>query len=402
MKQLKVKFPNADGIQLYARIELPIDTHPKAFAIFAHCFTCGKSVAAARNISRALSSHGIGVMRFDFTGIGESEGDFGDTNFSSNVDDVIYAAKYLEANYQAPSLLIGHSLGGAAALLAGGQIDSIKAIATVGAPSEPAHVKHLLQDEIPTIQSQGISQVFIAGRPFTIKDQFLQNLEQNKLEDVIKKLRKAILILHSPQDQIVGIENAAKIYSNAFHPKSFISLDNTDHMLTNKADARYAGNMIASWALRYLDIEQKQEIRTAQQVACRTSSQGFTTDIKAGKHNLLADEPASVGGDDFGPTPYGLLLAALGSCTTMTLQMYVRRKKWPVEDIKVHLSHAKDHAFDCENPDQRKCRIDKIERTLEVEGDLSNDQLNRLLEIADKCPVHKTLHGKVDIKTSLA
>lgn len=399
-KTIKLQFPNVQGEILTARMDFPIDQHPRAFAIFAHCFTCNKNLAAARNISRFITNHGFAVLRFDFTGLGESEGDFAETNFSSNVEDLIHAADFLAKEYEAPKLIVGHSLGGAAAILAAHQIDSIEAVATIGAPAEPVHVKRQFKPHIDKIENKGIAEVFIAGRAFSIKDQFLKDLDSTNLARVIKKLKKAILIMHSPQDTVVGVDNAAKIYSNAFHPKSFISLDGADHLLTEKADAHYVGEMIGSWAQRYVSIDPSDpNLKTKNKVATRTGSENFTTDIKAGDHFLTADEPASVGGDNFGPDPYSLLLASLGACTSMTMQMYAKRKKWPLKQVEVHLNHQKDYASDCTNCENPKQKIDIIDREIRIEGDLDETQRARLMEIADRCPVHKTLHGGIEVNT---
>ncbi|MEM6724407.1 MAG: bifunctional alpha/beta hydrolase/OsmC family protein, partial [Bacteroidota bacterium] len=334
---------------------------------------------------------------------GESEGDFENTNFSSNVEDLIKAADYLSEYYEAPKLIVGHSLGGAASILAASRIDSIEAVATIGAPAEPVHVKHQFETHVDKIENKGIAEVFIAGRAFTIKDQFLKDLDSTNLAKITKKLKKAILVLHAPHDKIVGIENAKQIYTNAFHPKSFISLDGADHLLTNKDDATYVGEMIGSWAQRYLSVDKKNKtISSRHRVAVRTGSQGFTTDIKAGNHYLTADEPESVGGDNFGPDPYALLLSSLGACTSMTMQMYARRKKWDLQEVEVHLNHTKDYASDCEHAEDPKQKIDIIERVIRMEGNLDESQKERLMEIADRCPVHKTLHGKIHVKTSIA
>ena len=405
MRLQKVKFQNAEGHQLDARLEMPANQHPFAFALFAHCFTCNKNLKAVRNISKALTLAGFAVMRFDFTGLGESEGDFADTNFTSNIEDLIAAAKFLEENYSAPSLLVGHSLGGAAVLCAAHELPYVKTIATIGAPFSPKHVSHLFNTNIDQIEADGQAQVHIGGRPFTVKKQFLEDIREQELTRKISDLGKqgkALLILHSPQDLTVEVENAANIYQAARHPKSFISLDGADHLLSRKADSIYAGQMISAWAMRYLNIQEEELLRSDRQVVVRLEDEDFfTSDVMVRHHSLTADEPASVGGNDFGPSPYELVSAGLGACTVMTLHMYARRKKWPLKEVRVHIDHSKDHAEDCTNPDNPQSKVDHFNRLLEIEGDLSQEQRERLIEIADKCPVHRTLHNPVKVITTL-
>lgn len=387
---------------LSARLELPAHQHPHTYALFAHCFTCSKQLTAVRNIARALTLQGAAVLSFDFTGLGESEGDFADTNFSSNIEDLVQAANYLKDHHQAPALLIGHSLGGAAVLRAAHEIPSVKAVATIGAPFSPHHVQHLLSEHKERIEKEGVAELSIAGRPFKVKKQFLEDIRSQNLEPYIKDLDRALLVLHSPQDTVVEIENAKKIYQTAMHPKSYISLDGADHLLTQKADSRYVGNIIASWAERYLDFEKSRALRTDKDIAVRLGqADGFTSEITVRKHGLTADEPPEVGGNDFGPSPYELVTAGLGACTAMTLRMYAKRKKWPLEEVVVHLEHSKDHAEDCQNPDSPKSKIDHFNLVLEFNGDLSEDQKERLLEIARKCPVHRTLNAPVKIVSRL-
>ncbi|RLD28333.1 MAG: osmotically inducible protein C [Bacteroidetes bacterium] len=402
MKIQKVTFLNNEGQQLSGRLELPINQQPHNFAIFAHCFTCNKNLSAVKNISRALTSNGFGVLRFDFTGLGESDGDFSDTNFSGNVDDLLSAAKHLSENYKSPTLIVGHSLGGAAAIFAAAQIDSIKAIATIGAPSNPKHVQHLLHSSLEEIQTYGKAIVNLSGRNFTIKKQFIDDLEDNSLPDIAKKLHKAILVMHSPQDTTVTVNNAEAIYKAAHHPKSFVSLDGADHLLSNKADSIYAGNIIASWAKRYIDLPEIELLKTnLQVVASLDSDDGFTTQIKVGNHYMVADEPISYGGNDFGPSPYEYVSAGLSACTAMTIQMYAKRKGWYIENVEVHTSYGKVHAKDCELCDENASKIDTFNREIKLEGNLDDKQIKRILQIADKCPVHKTLHSDTQIITNL-
>ncbi|MCW8981325.1 bifunctional alpha/beta hydrolase/OsmC family protein [Altibacter sp.] len=398
----KVSFKNAEGQTLSGRLELPVDRHPHNFAVFAHCFTCTKNLLAVKNISRALTASGIGVLRFDFTGLGESEGAFADTNFSGNVEDLIAASAYLSQHHKAPSLLVGHSLGGAAIIYAAMQLPSVEALATIGAPSNPLHVQHLIKSELAEIQQKGVAQVNLGGREFKIKKQFLDDLETKSLQKVLKDLRKAILILHSPQDTTVGIRNAEELYLAAHHPKSFVSLDGADHLLSLKQDSLYVGKVIAGWASRYLSIPEVTKVRTQHDVvASLEAANGFTTQMKLGSHYMVADEPTRVGGNDFGPTPYELVSAGLSACTAMTIQMYARRKNWDVQHVEVHTSYDKDYAQDCENCELDTAKIDTFTREIRLEGDLDEKQIKRLLEIADKCPVHKTLHTATQVITKL-
>ncbi len=403
MNLQKVIFKNKEGQSLVGRLELPVNQHPHNFAIFAHCFTCNKNLAAVRNIGKALTANGFGVLRFDFTGLGESEGDFGDTNFSGNVEDLIAAADYLNDNYSAPTLLIGHSLGGAAVIYAAAQVNSVKAVATIGAPSNPKHVQHLLQSSLDEIKKNGKAIVNLSGRDFTIKKQFLDDLEHNSLSETVKNLRKPILIMHSPQDNTVGIKNAEEIYRAAHHPKSFISLDGADHLLMNKNDSIYAGEVISGWAKRYLNIADSEELpKTKHQVVASLDfDDGFTTEMKVGNHYMTADEPTSYGGNDFGPSPYELVSAGLSACTAMTLQMYAKRKGWHIDNVEVHTTYSKTHALDCEDCESSNAKIDTFHREIKITGNFDDKQMGRLLQIADKCPVHKTLHNETQVITKI-
>ena len=398
----KINFQNKQGQTLSGRLELPADRHPHNYVLFAHCFTCNKNLLAIRNISRALTAAGFGVLRFDFTGLGESEGEFEDTNFSGNVEDLIAASDYLAENFDAPSLLVGHSLGGAAVIFAAARINSVKAVATIGAPSNPEHVQNLLKSDLSEIKEKGIAEVNVGGRNFTIKKQFLEDLQSKSLPDIAKKMRKALLILHSPQDTTVSIKNAEEIYIAAHHPKSFVSLDGADHLLSKKEDSIYAGNVIAGWASRYMPITNVKKIASKHDVtASLDQEQIFTTEMKVGDHYLTADEPESYGGNNFGPSPYELVSAGLAACTAMTIQMYARRKKWDVQNVEVHISYDKQHAIDCENCEADTAKIDTFTREIKFTGDLDEKQINRILQIADKCPVHKTLHSETQIITKL-
>lgn len=401
MASKKVTFENNLGYSLAAKLELPVNQRPHTFAVFAHCFTCNKNLTAVRNISRALNQEGIAVLRFDFTGLGESEGDFADTNFTSNVQDLVAAAKFLSENFEAPQMLIGHSLGGAAVIAAAAELPEVTAVATIGAPADPGHVSHLLQHGIEEIEKQGAAEVTIGGRPFRVKKQFLEDIREQSLHEKMKRFGKALLILHSPQDLTVEVANAARLYAAARHPKSFISLDGADHLLSKKEDSHYAGDVIACWVKRYIDLPKKEILRSEKDVAVRLGDVGYTTEVMVRHHALTADEPVSVGGNDYGPSPYELLNASLGTCTAMTLQMYARRKKWDLQEVTVHLKHSKDYADDAAHSENPKSRIDHFERELELDGNLDETQRQRLLEIANRCPVHRTLHSEVRISTLL-
>ena len=403
MNLQKVTFQNREGQNLVGRLELPVNRHPHNFVIFAHCFTCTKNLSAVRNIGKALTSNGFGVLRFDFTGLGESKGDFENTNFSGNVEDLIAAADYLKENYSAPTLLVGHSLGGTAVIFAAAQIPSIKALSTIGAPSHPMHVQKLLKSGLEEIEANGKAVVNLSGRDFTIKKQFLDDLETQPLTKILNGLRKPLLILHSPQDDTVGIKNAEEIYVAAHHPKSFVSLDGADHLLSSKADSQYAGEVISGWAKRYLNIDsQHEEPKTKYQVVASLDAEdGFTTQMKVGNHYMVADEPTDVGGNDFGPSPYELVSAGLSACTAMTVQMYAKRKGWQIDNIEVHTSYSRSHAADCEDCEAQNSKIDTFHREIKLTANLDEKQRKRILEIADKCPVHKTLHSETQVITKL-
>lgn len=375
---------------------------PKAFVLFAHCFTCSSTLKALDHISSALTQNGMAVLRFDFTGLGQSGGEFEDTNFSSNLSDLTEAYDFLEKKFEAPQILIGHSLGGAAVLHVAGALKKVKAVVTIGAPSNPTHVKALLKGGEKEIREKGEAEVNIGGRPFKIKKQFLEDLEKDRKGEVIRQLGKALLVMHSPQDKIVGIDNAAEIYQQAMHPKSFITLDGSDHLLSRKADSHYVGNMVSSWASRYIVPNDAEEVAPEGEVWTRLSNQGFLTEITAGKHHLLADEPEGSGGTDHGPSPYGYLLSALGACTAMTLRMYADYKKIDLKEVKVKLTHDKVHQQDGGQAEAAKGKIDQIRRMIRLEGDLTDAERKRLIEIADRCPVHKTLEGKPQIITEEA
>ena len=403
----KLTFTGASGEDLAARLDSP-ESAIRGYALFAHCFTCTKDIFAAARIAAGLAECGIAVLRFDFTGLGHSDGEFANTNFSSNVQDLVKGADFLRQTREAPKLLVGHSLGGAAVLAAASQVPEAVAVATIGAPAEPSHVQHLFQDARPEIEAKGEAEVLLAGRPFRVRKQFLEDIEAKKLSDDVAALRKALLVFHAPRDETVSIDNAGKIFGAAKHPKSFISLDDADHLLTRRADAGYVAQVLSAWATRYLDqpdtgaAESKAPELASGEVMVRESGRGrLEQDIFAGPHRLLADEPESVGGTNRGPTPYDLLLAGLGACTSMTVRMYAERKKWPLQRVAMRLRHDRIHAEDCAECEKKEGRVDRIERHLAFDGPLDAAQRAKLLEIADKCPVHRTLENEIRIESHL-
>lgn len=405
MRREHLHFPGAHGADLAARLESP-DVEPTAYALFAHCFTCSKDLKAAGWISRALVDRGIAVFRFDFTGIGESEGDFAETDFSSNLDDLVAAADFLRRERQAPRLLVGHSLGGAAVLAVTERIPETAAVATICAPSDTEHLRDVLVRLSPELEARGEAEVDLGGgHPFRIRKQLLEDLAEDHLQGVLSRLHRPLLIFHSPVDNIVGIEHAQRIFEAAKHPKSFISLGMADHLLQRERDARYVGEVLAAWAGRYLEGEQP-EIETLPEPGQHgevlvTEIEGFAQKIVARRHRLAADEPVEQGGTDTGPTPYELLLAALGACTSMTVRLYAKHKGLPLEGVRVRLKHSKIHAADCAQCETREGKIDRIERIVEVLGPLTEEQRQKLLEIANKCPVHRTLESEIHVPTRL-
>jgi uncharacterized OsmC-like protein/alpha/beta superfamily hydrolase len=395
----KVEF-DSNGITLRGALETP-ETGLRCYALFAHCFTCGKDVAAASRISRALTQAGIAVLRFDFTGLGNSDGDFSNTNFSSNLQDLLAAVDYLRDKHEAPQLLIGHSLGGTAVLAVAKSVAEARAVVTIGAPYGAEHVIHNFAASIEAIKANGESEVTLGGRQFRIKKQFVDDLEQQQPDD-LGKLRKALLVMHAPLDNTVSIEQAEKIYREARHPKSFISLDDADHLLSRKSDSEYAAATIASWASRYLpSVPAVQGPEVAHgHVRVEEKDHKFTQHVSSDSHYWLADEPKAFGGQNTGPDPYEHLLAALGACTAMTLRMYASHKSLPLDHVVVELRHSRDYVSDCEECEDSPVKIELLERTVTMEGNLSAEQRERLLQIADRCPVHRTLSGDLHIKTN--
>lgn len=409
MPRIEAVFKNPQGESLSGLLEMPSGVI-KSYALFAHCFTCSKDNLAAARIARALADLGIAVLRFDFTGLGNSKGDFSNTNFSSNLQDLLAAAHYLEQYYAAPTLLIGHSLGGSAALAVAQDLATVKAVVTIGAPATAAHVKHLFADSVHELMDKQTVQVELGGRSFNIQRQFIDDLEKYNSVAHIKALRKALLIFHSPLDQVVSIDEAARIYTAAKHPKSFVSLDQADHLLSNPEDSRYVAEVLSAWAGRYLKTDRipakkedaEMQIVEPGSVIVRERDKKFTREILAGHHHLISDEPVAMGGADLGLNPYELLLAALGSCTSMTLRMYANHKQIDLQDIQVKLHHTRIHAEDCAACEAQAPFIDRITRSIQLTGHLNDQQRTRLLEIANQCPVHKTLRNQMDIKTKLS
>ena len=410
MKSEHLRFPGARGQSLAARLDSPAGP-PVAYALFAHCFTCSKDLKAAGWISSALTQRGIAVLRFDFTGIGESEGDFAGTDFSSNVEDLVAAADFLRREREAPLLLIGHSLGGCAVLAAAERIPEARAISTIAAPSDTEHLKKALVHLAPELEARGEVEVHLGGRPFRVRRELLDDLAEDHLRGVLERLHRALLIFHSPVDSIVGVDHARRLFEMAKHPKSFVSLDTANHLLSDDRDARYVGDVLAVWAERYLEGVQpvgslignnEPEIGKEGEVLVIGPPSGFAQEIIAHRHRLIADEPKEVGGTESGPTPYDLLLGALGACTSMTLRMYADRKQFPLEGVRVRLRYSKIHALDCIQCETTIGKIDHIDREIEVLGPLTEEQRQRLLEMADRCPVHRTMISEIDIVTKLS
>jgi putative redox protein len=400
MKKAKVEFEGSLGHTLAGLLELP-EQPPSAYVLFAHCFTCGKDIASASRISRALAERGFGVLRFDFTGLGGSDGDFANTAFSSNVADLVHAADFLRTNHLAPSLLIGHSLGGTAVLKAVAEIPEVRGVATIGAPADAAHVQKQLACDLDTIEREGQAEVRLAGRSFTIRREFLRDIRTQSMTH-IAEMKTALLVLHSPRDTTVSIDEAEKIYRSARHPKSFISLDTADHLLTNREDARYVADTIAAWATRFVDGRKAKSSASRGiprgEVEVTERNRAFTRGVASDDHAWLADEPVAMGGANLGPDPYEHLLAALGACTSMTIRMVANRQNYPLDSVDIRLRHFREHEKDCEDCEKGERKIDVIEREVILKGDLDEKQRGHLERIADRCPVHRTLHGRIKVR----
>ncbi len=408
MPSKTVTFANGRGQTLSGRIDFPVSGDAIAFAVYAHCFTCNKNLRAIGRITEVLGLHGIATLRFDFTGLGDSAGTFADTNFTTSVADLGAAVAFLTTDYEAPEILIGHSLGGSVALAAAADLASVRAVVAIAAPADPAHIRRHISADLDEIETTGEAEVLLAGRAFTIRKQLLDDVDNVRLDERVAELGKPLLVLHSPIDNIVGVANAGEILDWARHPKSFISLDGADHLISDDVDARYTADVIASWASRYISGDLTAHAQpdfltdAPESVTVVRIEEGFRTDVISNGFPLVADEPQSVGGTNTGPTPYDYLLTALGSCTAMTLRMYSDKKGWPLRAVTVRLSHAKVHARDCAECESAGGLVDHIERTITIDGDLDDTQRQRLGEIADRCPVHKTLRSEVVVHTEIA
>lgn len=405
MSSQSVTFNNRDGVPLSGVLETP-EGKTRAWALFAHCFTCSKDTLAATRISRQLATRGIGVLRFDFTGLGASGGAFEDTAFSTNVADLIDATAWMGAQQRPVQLLIGHSLGGAASVIAASELPEIKALVTLAAPSEADHVVNQFKQAVPEIEAAGQAKVDLAGRPFVLTKSFLDDVRGSRVIDAVRVLKRPYLIMHAPTDSVVGVDSATELFINAKHPKSFVSLDNADHLLSRKEDAEFVANVIDGWSERYLSsaVAVADAVpNTPFDVTVRETGEQsqFQNEVLIEGRRYLADEPASVGGSATGPDPYAWVTAGLGACTAMTLRMYAARKNWPLERVTVDLNHSKQHRKDCIDCGP-KDKIDVFTRDITIEGDLDQEQRKRLLEIADRCPVHRTLEAEAAIETRLA
>jgi uncharacterized OsmC-like protein/fermentation-respiration switch protein FrsA (DUF1100 family) len=401
MRSERFEFPGAQGQRLAGRLDAPDET-PRAYAVFAHCFTCSKDSLAAGRIAAGLASRGIATLRFDFTGLGSSEGDFANAGFSSNLEDILAAVGHLRSLGRAPAILIGHSLGGAAVLAAAGAIPEVRAVAVIAAPFDTGHTLKYFQGQIPEIEAQGAADVTLAGRRFTISKSFLDDLRSQDQGARIARLGKALIVFHSPTDDTVGIENARAIFEAARHPKSFVALDGADHLLTRREDADFTASVLAAWAARYVGSAAPADLAAPEDgVTVEATGEGiFQQRVTVGSHQFLADEPIASGGQESGPGPYDLLIAALGACTSMTIRMYADRKGWDAGRVRVVLHHQKIHAEDCADCETRGGMLDEISREITLPGDLDATQRARLMEIADKCPVHRTLHSEIKIRTT--
>jgi len=403
---IRTTFAGSLGHELAARLDLPAGP-VRGYALFAHCFTCSKDVIAARHIAGKLAALGIGVLRFDFTGLGSSDGEFANTDFSSNVEDLVRAADHLRTHFEAPALLIGHSLGGASILAAAHRVPEATTVVTIAAPSDVAHVLQHFHADLAQIERDGVASVTLAGRTFTIRKEFIEDVKAQPLKERIANLRKALLVMHAPTDQTVGIEHATAIFTAARHPKSFVSLDTADHLLSSRQDAAYAAEVIAAWSSRFLPAGEPEAAAPHDGVIVAETGAGkFQNSVTAGRHRLLADEPAVVGGLDSGPGPYDYLAIALAACTSMTLRLYAEHKQLLLGRLTVGVSHGKvpvEHCHDCgEAVEGRTGKIDRFERVITVDGSVDAALAAKLVEVAGKCPVHRTLEAGAAVVTKVS
>jgi uncharacterized OsmC-like protein/pimeloyl-ACP methyl ester carboxylesterase len=396
----KVSFVGSAGTMLDARLERPAGPL-RGWALFAHCFACSKEQFAAARISRGLSARGIGVLRFDFTGLGASEGDFANTNFSSNVDDLIAAARWMALQGRPVSLLVGHSLGGTAQIVAALSLPEVKAVVTLNSPAAAVHATDQFKDDVATVETAGEAIVQLGGRPFRVKRQFLDDVRAARVTEAARALHRPLLVMHAPRDVEVSVDEATKLFVAALHPKSFVSLDDADHLITRKADASFAAEVIATWADRYAltdsDPPPPKPIAADDAAHVRETGTGrYRNHVVIGNHVLIADEPPTLGGDDTGPAPYEWLAAGLGACTAITMRMYAERKGLSVARIGVEVRHDKVAGED-------GSKIDVFQRRISVDApDLATEDRDRLIAIAGKCPVHRTLEAGAKVETSVA
>ncbi len=393
------RFLNKNGLELSAHLYRPLDRVPGFYALFAHCFTCKDNFSVVSKICKALSQQGVAVFSLDFTG-NQNEATQRQV-FAAGISDLVDAAVFLEKNFQAPKMLLGHSLGGTATIYAATKLSTVDAVVSIATPAFPDQIQKLFQG---AADKSGNSTIHIGGAPFRISQEFWEEIVQKPIKGVLKGMKKSLLLMHSPQDEVVGVENSLELFDQAEHPKSFISLEGADHLISDLKDSEYIGEVVAAWSKRFVPFQEDiaQYDTKGNHVFVRLSGEGFATEIKTPNHHLISDEPLEVGGTNLGPNPYDLLMAALGSCTAMTLKLYAARKKWPLTEVSVYLNHNKIHLEDSKHSGEPGAKVSHFTRIIELEGDLDQEQRHRLLEISNRCPVHKTLQEEIVIQTLLA